>query len=107
MEVSVTKNFRRALGRGFRILQEHGYFAKQNWKCCQTCGTCAVPDEYAEFYVFYHEQDAECLRNEDKTYLAWAGIGEEIVEIFRAEGLQVEWNGSRDRRILVRAPALN
>jgi hypothetical protein len=101
------KNIHRSLDRGFRALRERGYFAKQNWKCCQSCGCHAVPDEFAQRYIFYHAQDADGLRERGETYLAWAGDGHEIVEAFRAEGLRVEWNGSQDQRILVGAPVLS
>jgi hypothetical protein len=108
MEVNMTKkNLRDALGRGFRVLRERGYFAKQNWQCCQTCGCHAVPDEFGRRYVFYHAQDANCLRERGETHLAWAGDGHEIVEVFRAEGLRVEWDGSQSRRILIGAPVPN
>ena len=101
------KNLRRALARGFRALEERGYFAKQNWQCCQSCGCRAVPDEFARRYVFYHAQDADDLRERGETHLAWGGDGHEIVEVLRAEGLRVEWNGSSSRRMLIGAPVLN
>lgn len=100
-------NLQRALARGFDGLRVRGYFATQNWQCCQTCGCAAVPDEFARRYVFYHAQNADDLRERGETHLAWAGDGSEIVEVFRAEGLRVEWDGSPGRRILIGAPVLN
>jgi hypothetical protein len=41
------KTLRRALARGFQALRERGYFAEQNWQCCQSSGCRAVPDEFA------------------------------------------------------------
>jgi hypothetical protein len=107
MEVIMPKNLQYALERGFRTLRTRGYFAEQNWQCCQSCGCRAVPDEFARRYVFYHAQDADDLREHGETRIAWAGDGDEIVEVFRAEGLRVEWNGSQDRRILISALVLN
>jgi hypothetical protein len=64
----------------------------------------AIPDEF-EDYVFYHEQDAESVREENAVYLTWSGDGYEIAKAFRDVGLAVEWNGSKQRRIRVKAPA--
>ena len=51
------QEFKRKLTDGFHALRwEHKYFAAQCFQCCQTCGCASVPDEYAEHYVFYHEQ---------------------------------------------------
>jgi len=101
------KNLRRAINHGFEVLRERGYFAEQDWKCCQSCGCRAVPDEFEQHYVFYHWQDGAILREAGWTRLAWAGDGHEIVDVFRAEGLRVEWNGSQNCRILIGTPVLN
>jgi hypothetical protein len=98
----------------FEVLREHGYFAQQDWWCCQSCGVTAVPDEACDDgqwrYVFYHGQDtqniADALREgrRPQCYLSWAGAGEEIAAEMRAAGLDVEWDGSDDRRICVPEP---
>jgi hypothetical protein len=48
--------------KAFEQLREDGYFAEPDWRCCQTCGVAAVPDEKGDRYVFFHEQDAENLQ---------------------------------------------
>jgi Domain of unknown function (DUF6891) len=101
------KTLYRALASGFKALKERGYFAEQDWTCCHTCGCAEIPDEFNDRYVFYHDQDAYDLRESGETYVSWAGDGQEIVEVFRAEGLRVEWDGSRSTRILIGSPLLH
>jgi len=85
----------------FRDLRKHGYFAKQNHECCQTCGWAAVPEDKSNKVVFYHAQDAQDLKSRGSCYLAWAGNGKEIVDILKAHNLKVEWDGTNDERIKI------
>jgi len=89
------------LNKAFRALRKAGYFAKQDFECCQSCGCAAVPDTHQHKYVFYHRQDRDYLRNTGKCYLAWNGNGEEIVKILRDAGIKVGWDGSDTKRIEV------
>lgn len=91
------------LNNAFRALRKRGYFARQNFWCCQTCGCAAVPEEHAESYVFYHQQDAEGLKRDGGTMLAWGGDGYEIVKTFLEAGLTTKWDGSKNTRIWVSA----
>ena len=100
----MTRNFKTSLNAGFAELRERGYFAKQNWQCCQTCGVAAIPDDVTD-YVFYHSQDAERLAEEDIVNLSWGGNGHEIAKVFRDKGLAVGWDGTDGRRIGVKAAA--
>ena len=54
---------RTQVNNAFKKLQDAGYFAEQNFWCCQSCGWNAI-EEGVEKVVFYHEQDAEAW-NED------------------------------------------
>ena len=92
---------KKKLTAAFRKLQKAGYFARQNFWCCQSCASEAIPEEYSEKYVFYHRQDNECLEERTECYLAWDGDGKEIVQILQDAGLYVEWNGDSHTRILV------
>jgi hypothetical protein len=84
----------------FDRLKRHGYFAEQNWKCCQSCGCAAIPS-YQDKFVFYHEQDAERMEERDSVYLTWSGDGRLIRDTFRKAGFKVEWDGSEDKRLLI------
>ena len=84
----------------FKDLRKLGYFARQNFMCCQTCGWDAVP-EGREKVVFYHAQDKATLDKRGYCYLAWSGNGNEIVATLRNRGLTAEWNGTDGNRIKV------
>ena len=83
----------------FKALRKAGYFARQNFWCCQSCGWAAVPDG-TEKVVFFHKQDADDLRRTGRVHLAWSGDGVEICRILGEHGVRTEWNGSGDKRIL-------
>lgn len=85
----------------FRELRKLGYFARQNFLCCQTCAWADVPDDKANKAVFYHRQDADDLEKRGRCYLAWSGDGNEIVSVLQKHGLKTEWDGKETTRILV------
>lgn len=91
----------------FRKLRKDGYLAKHNWTCCQSCGAAAIPDQFADNYVFYHAQDNDRLKETNQTYLAWSGDGSLIRRRCQEAGLYVIWDGTPDTRILVGEKAFN
>jgi hypothetical protein len=102
-------NDRARIRMAFNELRETGWFARMNFFCCQTCGCAAVPESYNNKFVFYHAQDAESINDngdldEHGMYLSHGegGNGTEIMEILNKHGLNVEWNGNNDTRILVK-----
>jgi len=86
----------------FKELRKLGYFARQNFMCCQGCGWSAVPEGKEQKVVFYHAQDKSHLRDTNNLYIAWAGDGEEIRRTFETAGYEVEWDGSSHQRILIK-----
>jgi hypothetical protein len=99
--------FKSALTEAFKKLRRYGYFARQNFTCCQSCGWAEVPDAKSERAVFYHRQDTEGMLRGRGCMLAWSGDGEEIVAVLREVGIEVEWDGTANTRILAKglAPA--
>lgn len=97
---------KKRLTKAFRVLRKQGYAAKQNYWCCQSCGWAAIDADYsskdAAKAVFYHKQDAADIISRGEVFLAWRGIGGEIVTILRNQGLDVEWDGEENTRILVK-----
>lgn len=89
------------LTNAFRALRKAGYFARQNFWCCQGCGWSAVPKEKTEKVVFYHKQDSERMRAGRPFYLAWSGDGAEICRILQTSGIETKWNGDKSTRIEV------
>ena len=97
----------------FMDLISKGIACKQNFWCCQTCGSSAMSDyeDNPNFdgYCFYHNQDYDGLKKQGVTYLSYGSfrdnnmidIGKKIVKAFRKEGIKVTWNGKAESRILI------
>ncbi|MFI5931927.1 DUF6891 domain-containing protein [Actinoplanes sp. NPDC051494] len=105
----------------FNALDLAGIVAREDFACCQSCGTNEIGAEagketVARGYVFYHMQDAERAAQGGTLWLAYgsfdaqaddaqaddAQIGEEIAAALRAEGLEVDWTGDAGQRLHVR-----
>ncbi|MEU7614359.1 hypothetical protein [Micromonospora sp. NPDC049204] len=108
----ITDNDR--LTAAFRTLSAAGVVARENFSCCQTCGTAEIGGEIprgrtARGYAFYHQQDAENGVDDSGVHVAYglfgqpttADLGAEVVAALRAEGLSVHWDGSTGTRIRV------
>ena len=93
------------INQAFRELRKKGYFARQSFWCCQSCGWSAVPEDKAKKVVFYHKQDADHIKEgtigNGGLYLAWAGNGKEIANTFTNLGFKVDWDGTDGKRICV------
>lgn len=98
---TTTKRPESKLSKAFKQLRKLGYFARQNFWCCQSCGWAAIPDGECEKVVFYHSQDNEDKKEGKPFYLAWCGDGNEIVSVLQQNGIVVDWNGSENSRIRV------
>jgi len=90
-----------SLTKAFNALRKKGYFARQNFLCCQSCGWAAVPEEKADKVVFFHNQDNADKKRGRPFNLAWAGDGQEICQILSENGVETEWNGDEHVRIKV------
>ena len=89
------------LTKAFKELRKQGYFARQNFLCCQTCGWAAMTDEQAEKAVFYHAQDNDNLKEDGSCFLAWSGDGQVIADILSKNGVNVDWDGDNSKRIKI------
>lgn len=94
------KEFKTKINLAFRDLRKAGYFAKQDFWCCQSCAWSDIPDETKKV-VFYHKQDTNDLK-QGSFHLAWAGNAHEIIDILRSCGLVVVWKEDESKRINVR-----
>ena len=90
------------LTKAFAELRKKGYFAKQNFMCCQSCAWAELSEKEAEKVVFYHNQDYRDLKRGDDLYLAWAGNGNYIAETLIKFGMHIDWDGTPNTRIVVR-----
>lgn len=89
------------INKAFNALRKAGYFARQNFWCCQNCGWSAMSDEEAKKAVFYHAQDKNDLDKSGSCHIAWSGDGNEIVKIFNDNGVYTKWCGNNDKRIQI------
>ena len=101
-------NQKKQVAKAFELLREKGYFAEENFWCCQNCGWNAMTDKQAEKAVFYHGQDNESWNEKTgnlKTnlYIGWSGDCHEIRNIFESVGLLVEHDGTEGSRIEILA----
>lgn len=109
------------LDRAFARLQEQGICALQYTGDTQDDGFEAVVDALSEDgvpedryhgYCFYVSQDIDRALNDEGLLLAYGhlgrsevkdhehvAVGQRVCEALRKEGLEVEWNGSSNRRI--------
>ena len=86
------------LREAFKDLRKAGYFARQNFTCCQSCAWAEIPEEKADKVVFYHAQDA-AHKADDKMYIGWSGDGKEICDIFAKHNIDTLWDGDNNTRI--------
>ena len=102
------------LSNAFRNLDASGIVAREDFTCCQNCGTTEIGGEVVDVeacrgYVFYHGQDADRAVAGGGIWLSYGlferettpEIGEEVCAALRAEGFEVDWDGSPDKRIRV------
>lgn len=100
LSIAEERAFRAKITAAFKSLRKHGYFARQNWKCCQTCGGAAIPEAKQDKYAFYHMQDDASI-SDGYCYIAWEGDGNIICQALFDAGLFVYWNGTNEQRICV------
>jgi len=89
------------LTQAFKALRKAGYFARQNFLCCQSCGWAAIPEGKFEKVVFYHAQDNSSKREGRPFNLAWNGNGQEICQILKEHNVETTWTGDSSKRIEV------
>lgn len=89
-----------SLTKAFNALRKNGYFAKQNFMCCQTCGWAAIPEDIDKV-VFYHNQDNDNKKQHKPFYISWSGDGNEICSILNKNGVVTEWDKNTNTRIKI------
>ena len=97
----------------FKDFRKLGIVARQNFLCCQGCGTAQLAYEsekknYARKrgYIFYHKQDAEKWREEGCLHLSFGTFDDSdpvpmmtsAVTILRRRGFKVDWDGTAAQR---------
>ena len=102
----------------FDVLEnDHGILARANFSCCMGCATCELGHELEESDdhwggVYYHKQNAEGLEKHGTCYVGFftedgngtADLAAKACEIFKNQGLEVEWEGDAGQKIKVTVP---
>lgn len=108
------------LDAAFAELDANGIISRQNFSCCQNCGSYEIGEQMQDAidsgrevrgYTFYHEQDTESGVEGYGVCLAYGSIEEseeahiamahEIVSTIEKHGLHPVWNGELNKRIEV------
>lgn len=108
LKISAT---RAKLRKAFVALRRQGYVARMNYLCCQGCGSAAMDLKDKKGGVFWHHQDDDGFKEDGELYIAFltengdgsVKVGEALVAALKAENVWVEWDGSSDTRVLVKA----
>jgi len=104
----------------FYSLEAEGIVGRQNFSCCQTCGSAEILDELEEFsrdyrepagFTYFHMQDTEMVAESGTLYLAYGSnegdpvgaleVGNKISTALTAQGLTVDWDGTLEQRICI------
>jgi len=97
------EEIKRRVEFAFVALRNKGYWAEQNFQCCQSCALAVMPKGTPK-YVYYHSQDNEDLLARGELYLGWGTTrqhGKEIVAELVIAGLRAVWDGRSEHRIFV------
>jgi hypothetical protein len=123
------------LTTAFKALSKKGLYARQNFLCCRNCAgyqlatiaTKAIdknPKKKEKILgcVFYTKQDAESYCKNKNFYLSYGPLGTEkhgeigkptkevgelVVKVLAENGVETEWDGDGDSRILVKVNSIH
>jgi len=103
--------------KAYAKLRKNGFIARGNFSWCSNCagyelaGMCEKRGRSK--VVYWHRQDEDWFRKSgsltlrygwmDGTDEQYVQVGQEVVEALKAEGLEVEWSGSANEVIFVKA----
>lgn len=90
MKTKQAKKTRFLITKAFKELRRNGYFAKQNFWCCSTCGWSEIPENNLNKAVFINCGIMNDLRENGHAYIRWAGDRKFVEEILRKAGLSIK-----------------
>lgn len=98
------------LSSTFLHLHHLGIVSKQNFSCCQSCGTKAIQDYSKDYsgYAFFHIQDRCSALVNRMLYISYdsfegnqIGVGRLVAKLLKVYGFEVTWNRSGFQRIRI------
>lgn len=105
--VNVIK-IKQSITKAFNCLRKKGILARQNFLCCQTCGSYDLNEQMKKLnkkgYTFYHKQDNDRLLRTGQCYLAFDSLetGKLVYKCLKQFNLNVEWNNDENTRIFIK-----
>ena len=113
-------NVKYKLNQAFKEIRKEGILARQNFSCCQGCGSYDLVEAAEQQekngkkkvlgYVFYHRQDNEKFLETGKVHLAFTSLHKDlstkqlglmIVAILLKNGICLNWDYTSNTRIEV------
>lgn len=87
------------------LREEHGFYIFENMPCCSSCAFEQMESEglvNGDSYCFYTRVDEITAQQTGTVSLIWGGEVEPILECLHAAGLETQWAGRTQDRVLVR-----
>jgi hypothetical protein len=97
--------------RAFKSLRKENIRARANFWCCMGCATAALDIKGKKGGVYWHNQDEERFREDGYLHIGFCtedgktcqALGQSLVDALKAQGADVEWDGTSDTRVCVYA----
>jgi hypothetical protein len=128
-------NMKDNLTTAFKALSKKGLYARQNFLCCRNCAGYQLAETVTKAIdknpnkkntilgcVFYTKQDACSYSKNKDFYLSYGSlgttkhgeigkptkeVGELVVKVLAEHGVETEWDGDGDSRILVKVNSIH
>lgn len=75
-------------------MEDAGYFAKKNRGTSPSCGWSGIPKARKTQTIFYCKEAWKNVIKKGFLLVCWSGDSDLILNTFKAEGLNVEWDGN-------------
>ena len=101
----------RLVQKAYAKLRKLGYVCKSNFSCCTSCASYAISQmpTFKHKTVYWHRQNTDGFKkcsparmDNNWLHLGWEGFGTEIAAAMREVGLEVDWDGTEEKKIAVR-----
>ena len=109
---SAIEDTRKKVLSAFRKIRRRGVRARANFLCCTNCATSGLNVKGKRGGVYWHAQNEESFRRDGELVIGFftetgkgsVDVARDLVKLLKAEGLEVEWNGTGDQKITVKTP---
>jgi hypothetical protein len=92
---------RKAILRAMTKARKLGYFSKLDFKSDGDIAKDAIQERGLTQFIYSLKPRAKSIVDREFIIFYWAGDGQKLVDLLRAEGLKVEWEGETRHSIQV------